>query len=365
MARIKEARKSLEESETFLNSIVENSSDQIFLLDKNHKYLIVNKALATVTGTTPDEIIGKTISDVYPAETAARFKANVDKVFGTGKSLFLEEKMFTQNQERDISTSLNPVRNTTGKIIAVTGIVRDITEHKNLEKALHEKDRLAAIGATAGMVGHDIRNPLQAITGDLYLIEQEINTNRNCESRDIAESIHNINENISYVNKIVSDLQDYTKAIAPTLTETNLRSLIINAVEDNKISEDIHFQVDIAQDVTFKTDATYLKRIMANLISNAIQAMPQGGKLTIKAYREENMMTISVEDTGVGIEDKDKPQLFKPLFTTKAKGQGLGLAVVKRFVEALKGTVTFETQVGEGTKFTIQLPVQNKLDSNS
>jgi PAS domain S-box-containing protein len=359
LAETEEKLDSLKDSKAILNSIVENSTDQIFLLDRDYKYLIVNKALAAVLGKTSEEIIGKTISDEYPAETAARFKGNVDKVFSTGKNFFLEEKMHAQGQELDISTSLNPVLDDKARIIAVAGIVRDITERKNLEKRLHEEERLAAIGTTAGMVGHDIRNPLQAIMGDLFLIEQEVNANRNCESKDIAENIANINENIYYINKIVSDLQDYTRIIEPSLTEINLKNLIINAIEGHKIPDEIKFQVDIEDNVLLKTDPTYLKRIIANLFRNALQAMPQGGKLTIKAYREESMMTITVEDTGVGIEDNDIPQLFKPLFTTKAKGQGLGLAVVKRFVEALNGTISLDTHVGKGTKFTIRLPLKS------
>lgn len=352
----KKLKKSLEEPEYILRSIVENSSDQIFMVNRSHKYLIVNKALADVLEKSAEDIIGKSISDLYPQETAARFSNNIDDVFSTGKSLFIEEKMVVKGQEIDISTSLNPVKDDTGRLIAVTGIVRDITERKSLEKQLHEKERLAVIGSTAGMVGHDIRNPLQAIIGDIYLIEQEINTNPKCTSQDIAENIASINDNIMYINKIVSDLQDYTRAIAPALSEVNLKTLINGTLEGLKKNREMHLQVDINKNIQLKTDATYLKRILANLITNAIQAMPKGGKLTIKAKEEKDTVTITVKDTGLGIEEKDKPQMFKPLFTTKAKGQGLGLAVVKRFVEALNGTITYETQVGKGTKFTINLP---------
>ncbi len=350
---------SMKDSEEILRSIIENSSDQIFLLDKNYKYLIVNKALANAIGKSPVEIIGKTISDTYPEETATLFKANIDKVFRFGKSLFIEEKMVAQGRELDISTSLNPVFDKLGRIVAVTGIVRDITEHKELEKRLQEKERLATIGATAGMVGHDIRNPLQALINDMFLIEQEISINPKCENKEIALYIENINDNISYINKIISDLQDYTKTTKPTLTEGNLKEIVDKVMEDYKTSENILFQVDIKDDIILKTDTTYLKRILSNLASNAIQAMPKGGKLVIQAYREDGVITIIVEDTGVGIIDSDKPQLFKPLFTTKAKGQGLGLAVVKRFIEALNGMITFESQVGKGTKFTIKLPTND------
>ena len=106
-------------------------------------------------------------------------------------------------------------------------------------------------------------------------------------------------------------------------------------------------------------DPDILKRIFGNLVTNAVQAMPKGGKLTIQAYKEANDSIITVEDTGVGIPEEAKDKLFTPLFTTKSKGQGFGLAVVKRMTESLGGTVTFESQQGKGTKFIIRLPPQN------
>ena len=96
---------------------------------------------------------------------------------------------------------------------------------------------------------------------------------------------------------------------------------------------------------------------MTNLVINAVQAMPNGGKITVKATVEAGKVLISVADTGVGIPEEIKPNLFKPMFTTKAKGQGLGLAVVKRLVEALNGSISFESEVGKGSKFTVSLPL--------
>ena len=104
------------------------------------------------------------------------------------------------------------------------------------------------------------------------------------------------------------------------------------------------------------TDPDLLKRILGNLVTNAIQAMPNGGDLSIRVFREIDEVVLVVEDTGVGIPDEVKPKLFTPLFTTKSKGQGFGLAVVKRATEALGGTINFESQKGKGTKFVLRFP---------
>jgi PAS domain S-box-containing protein len=237
---------------------------------------------------------------------------------------------------------------------------------KNLEKIVDERtlqlrasERLAAIGQTAGMVGHDIRNPLQAITGDLYLIEQEIESNPKCISPEIAESIAAINDNIAYINKIVSDLQDYTRTLKPALAVVSLKEVINSAFAGRKLPENITVILP-ENDLKLKTDPTFLRRIITNLVTNAIQAMPSGGKLIVDAYTEGNAAYITIQDTGVGIAEEAKPNLFKPLFTTKAKGQGLGLAVVKRLVELLNGEITFVSQEGEGTKFAIKLPLDKQ-----
>lgn len=105
-----------------------------------------------------------------------------------------------------------------------------------------------------------------------------------------------------------------------------------------------------------KVDQSYLQRILTNLANNTIQAMPNGGALTIKAVQKDQKVIISVTDAGCGIPESVRSKIFNPLVTTKAKGQGFGLSVVKRFTEGMGGTVTFESEVGKGTKFIIELP---------
>ena len=104
-------------------------------------------------------------------------------------------------------------------------------------------------------------------------------------------------------------------------------------------------------------DPSFLKRVLTNLITNAVQAMPNGGKLTLNAIRKGEKAFITVEDTGPGIPEEVRDKIFTPLFTTKSKGQGFGLAVVKKLTEASNGKVSFETELGKGTKFMIELPV--------
>jgi PAS domain S-box-containing protein len=223
---------------------------------------------------------------------------------------------------------------------------------------LKDAERLAAIGATAGMVGHDIRNPLQAITGDVFLARTELaSTTDSQEKKNALESLDEIEKNIFYINKIVADLQDYARPLKPMAKETDLQKLIDELVQKNGVPENIKVQVKVQKKAeTIMADPDILKRSLGNLFTNAVQAMPEGGRLSIQAYREGTDAVITVADTGVGIPEEARDKLFTPLFTTKSKGQGFGLAVVKRMTESLGGAVTFESEEGKGTKFILRFP---------
>ncbi len=225
---------------------------------------------------------------------------------------------------------------------------------------LKDSERLATIGATAGMVGHDIRNPLQAITGDIFLAKADLIALPESEEKNsVKESLSEIEKNVDYINKIVADLQDFARPLKPNAEETDLKGVIDNLLKKNGLPENVKVTVKVETDARkVVADSTFINRIMYNLVNNAVQAMPKGGKLTIHAFREANNTVLTVKDTGVGIPETVKGKLFTPMFTTKAKGQGFGLAVIKRMTEALGGSVSFESQEGKGTTFFIRLPLK-------
>ncbi len=230
-------------------------------------------------------------------------------------------------------------------------------------KQLQDKERLATIGETAGMVGHDIRNPLQSIVSSMFLIKNDIgNLPGSEEKNDALEELDSIREQISYMDKIVSDLQDYARPLRPDMLEVDLRALVRSALSTLHVPDNVeafaYFDEKLPR---LRTDPLLLKRVLLNLVTNAVQAMPKGGKLTVNAQTNDaEHVQITVEDTGVGISEENKAKLFTPLFTTKSKGQGFGLAVSKRIIEAQGGTINFESQVGKGTKFIIRLPIQTE-----
>jgi polar amino acid transport system substrate-binding protein len=191
--------------------------------------------------------------------------------------------------------------------------------------------------------------------GDVYLIEREIKAKPKLASPRLKESLNAINYNITYIDKIVSDLQDYTRELYPEYSAVQLKESVDKVLAERKIEANIAVEV-LVNDIEFKTDETFLKRILTNLVNNAVQAMPKGGKLTINASKVGNRLRILIRDTGEGFSEEAKQNMFKPLFTTKAKGQGFGLAVVKRLIDSLNGTIEFESKLGEGTIVIVELP---------
>ncbi len=379
-------RKQAEEALTRQAELIDLSPDAIIVLKLDGSITFWSRGAEKLCGWTKDEAIGKDIHSLLKAEFPEPLEEILSKVKLDGK--WSGEIVHTCKDGNKVAVQSYWLGKfgADGKIVEILESNVDITERLRMQANLEESavlveeyankmealanqraeqlrtaERLAAIGATAGMVGHDIRNPLQAITGDLYLAKAElVSTPESIEKKNALESLQGIEKNIDYINKIVSDLQDYTRTLRPVTRETNLQKLVDELLAKNGIPENVKVQVMVQKEaVTIMADPDILKRIFGNLVTNAVQAMPNGGKLTIQAYKEANDSIITVADTGVGIPEEAKEKLFTPLFTTKSKGQGFGLAVVKRMTEALGGTVTFESQQGKGTKFIVRLPSQS------
>jgi PAS domain S-box-containing protein len=227
-------------------------------------------------------------------------------------------------------------------------------------KQLKDSERLTAIGVTAGMVGHDIRNPLHAMNGDVFLAKADLaNLPDSQEKKELNESLNAIEENIFYINKIVADLQDFARPLNPHAQQCDIRAIIEQSLNNHAIPANVEAIYSVEKDVeTILADSDFLQRIISNLTLNAVQAIPNGGKVIIHAFKDKETSDtiITVKDNGVGIPENVREKMFTPMFTTKSKGQGFGLAVVKRLTEGLGGSVSFDSQVKKGTTFTVRLP---------
>jgi signal transduction histidine kinase len=202
------------------------------------------------------------------------------------------------------------------------------------------------------MVAHDLRNPLQGITGALHLLKNESLT-----EKEKDELLQLIQGSVHYSDAIVRDLTEYSTEIHLETLETTPKSIITDAVRTVRVPEKITFD-DLSQEQPkIKVDQDRMRRVIVNLIENAIDAMPQGGALTVSSDQSDGVVKIHVSDTGSGMTERVMQNLWKPLQTTKAKGLGLGLPICKRIVDAHGGTILVDSKAGEGTTVTICLPL--------
>ncbi|MEM2130570.1 MAG: ATP-binding protein, partial [Candidatus Bathyarchaeia archaeon] len=219
------------------------------------------------------------------------------------------------------------------------------------------KERLKAIEELAAMVGHDLRNPLTGIANATYYLRMKMGTNTDCK---ISEMLDIINRNVEYADKIVNDLLEYSRAITLELTWIAPKTLLKNAMKLVKIPESVQLIDMTADEPKIKVDAAKMERVFVNLIKNAVEAMPQGGTLWVTSRKTGQNIEFIFEDTGIGIPKEKLNRIFTPLFTTKAKGIGLGLPICKRIVEAHGGKIKVESTVGKGTTFKLTIPIEPK-----
>ena len=374
----KKSEQQLRFSEKRYRRLYETTQDGIMARDQAGKMIDCNLAYAKMLGYSRKELRNISIRQLLPEKWFEQREKIVKKVLKNGHSIVFERE-YRRKDGSVFPASVRTWRLTDGKgkVVGIWSIVRDITEQKehqkNLEvqtdylrkviedrtKQLKNSERLVAIGQTAGMVGHDLRNPLQTVIGELYLAKTEVKSLPEGEVKsNLQESIHAIEEQAVYMDKIVSDLQAFVQPVKIDKKPINLKELVTNVLASVATPKNITVQAQITDDISqIKADLNLLKRVLINLVTNSVQAMPDGGKLTLTGQvNPEGQVSVTVQDTGVGIADSIKSQIFTPLFTTKPRGQGFGLAVCKRVIEAHGGNISFESAEGKGAKFSIQFP---------
>lgn len=358
--------------------LYETTHDGIMARDLEGNMIDCNPAYAKMLGYTRKELRKLSVKELLPEKWHEQRERIVKKVTQTGRSIVFEREYKRKNGSVfPASVRTWRLTNGKGKVIGIWSIVRDINQQKLLQKNLEEHagilekiiaerekrlkdtERLVAIGQTAAMVGHDLRNPLQTLTGELYLAKMEVDTLPEGDQKtNLQESIHVIEDQVAYMDKIVSDLQAFVRPVKIDKKPLSLKELLSTVLETVSIPGNISVQICNSGDsFEVKADPYLLKRVLINLVTNAVQAMPQGGNLSVATdINSAGLVSISVKDTGLGIPEKIRSQIFTPLFTTKPRGQGFGLAVCKRVIEAHGGSIHYKSVEGQGTEFVIVFP---------
>ena len=233
---------------------------------------------------------------------------------------------------------------------------RDLAQ---VQEKLIRSERLAAVGELASGVGHELRNPLNVIRNCAYLLNMALTEKGDAEA---AGTLKVLDKQIDVANKIVTDLLDFTRITPPSPSRVELKALINECLTYMTVPEHVSVRPHMNGHALYvHTDAEQIARVFTNIITNAFQAMTgKEGELNIDIGKDEGLAWARFRDNGCGIPPENLGKIFEPLFTTKTKGIGLGLAISKRLVEHNGGRIDVSSQPGQGTEFTIRLPLETK-----
>lgn len=341
-----------------LKHAVENAVEGFVTINASHRVVFFNKAAERIFGYRKDEVLGKDLEVIMAPECSKDHRAAVTRYIEMGipSRIGHETEILATRKDGEtfpalISFSVIDLEGT----LYFTGIVRDLTETKILQEQLIRSERLAALGQSVAEITHEIKNPLALIGGFAQQLRRTVTDDKGLQKLKI------ITHEISRLERLLAELRDFYVISSITTDKVDLENLFEETLSllkrdcgDRKV--EIRHQVD--EGARFVTaDPGKLKQVLLNLFKNSIDAMEQGGALTIIARRAGEKVEIVVSDQGCGIPEADRDSIFSPFFTTKNHGTGLGLAISKRIIEQHPGgSLQVESEEGKGTSFTIALP---------
>ncbi|MBL8602029.1 MAG: PAS domain-containing protein [Myxococcales bacterium] len=367
----------------FLAQVIEHVAHPIFVKDRASRLVLLNHAMATMTGFERDAMLGRTDHDFFPKEQADFFREIDRKVFESGESVEIQEEPMTDANGRlhVLSTTKMPLRDAQGEVTHLVGIIHDISALKHAEAALREaneqlesrvaertarlaeaqhslvqRERLAVIGRIAGSIAHQVRNPLGSIKNAAYLIHHAVG--RPAEG-DIARSISIIHDEVRRANQIISDLLEFTRVADPTRRAVPLDFIVEQCLAAFDFPAGVVVQrgVPLGLPAVF-IDSQQVQRAVLHLLRNAVESMGEEGTLTVHGRAAGAMVVLGVEDTGVGVPEEFVQRLFEPMLNAShPSAMGLGLMTARALVENQGGSLECVASSPGRTLFEAALPI--------
>jgi PAS domain S-box-containing protein len=384
-------------AKNYLENIIENTKTNLLVLDEALTVTTVNSAQAKTLGRTKEDILGRPFFSLFPNELPSYdgipIGSLLRKTVESGNSFEIKEYCITGLQPEPvyldmIVSPLNIEGIVTGIVITSTNVTkrvrleealkkytseledrveREVAEHRKLEQQVLHSEKLAALGRLAAGVAHEIGNPLTSISTFAQLLREMATDEFSQSSLDI------INNHIRRITEIVRQMSAFSRPGAADIRPHQINEILRSSLDlmrfDKRMKSSIEIVTELDPDIP-KTliDEGQIAQVFINIILNALDAMPEGGTLTVRSRRGldpdgRDFLSISFSDTGVGIGEGDFARIFDPFYTTKeaGKGTGLGLSVSYNIVKRFRGDIRVESTPGKGTTFTITLPIQTEL----
>lgn len=351
---VEDQTREIRETKEYLENLLENANDVIFTVDTKGVFTYLNQKVVD-WGYKKEDLIGKPFysllsEGVMEEEFCRDITKGVKKTF--------EGKVKTRGGEiRDAVVSTSPLKNDEGVVIGLLGIARDVTDRKRLQEQMSRAEKLAAVGQLSMGIAHEINNPLSGMLNCVRTLSME-KTDEALQKQYFSL----IEKGLNRIGDIVKHLLGFAKEHQFEFLPQNLDDLILETIELIKYKMEkgnisLKLQLNCNQK-RYLLPGNQIQQVILNIAMNAIQAMPEGGTLTIKSREGKNNLTFSFSDTGIGIPEENLNRIFDPFFTTKdvGVGTGLGLSLSYGIIEKLGGHIDVLSEVGKGTTFKVIIP---------
>ncbi|MUT66551.1 PAS domain S-box protein [Paenibacillus sp. NEAU-GSW1] len=354
-SQLKDAAEELRHTKQYLESFVNHTSDAIHVSDLSGSVIQVNKAFEALYGWSETEVLGKRISNV-PDEYIEEQRQLLAIVKEGGSIADHETVRYDKDGNPiDVSITVSSIRDEQEAIVAVASITRNITARKHTEEVLRRSEKLSVVGQLAAGVAHEVRNPLTTLRGFVQLLKRD---------GKLAPAYFDIMlSELDRINFIVSELLVFAKPQASRYQLTDIRETlndIVMLLDSEANFYNIRIITRFDDNVPLlKAEPNQLKQVFVNVMKNGIEAMKDGGDLTVELIcHSEDSILIRIADQGSGIPEQDMARLCEPFFTRKDEGTGLGLMVSQQIIDNHKGSLSFSSELGVGTTVEIKLPLQ-------
>lgn len=351
----------------YLKNILDNMLQGILFLDLNGTIITCNAAAEKILSVESSQVISRRFWEVFKDDVFGfSMHAALNPTVGQQETSIYTVKYSCplpqpHQSELEVMTAFalnhndGSKRQNQGLII----MVRDVTEMRCLQTLAARADRMEALGEMAAHVAHEIRNPLGGIKGFASLLVRDLADHP--ASQKLAASIVEGTDNL---NQLVDQILHFARPVPLHPEKRDLMALLeeikhLFMADANNYKPNIAILIDAPfEKMILSIDAAYFKSALLNLLANAVQAMPEGGTITLSVRKQPGVVILSVSDTGIGISEETLSKLYSPFFTTKPNGNGLGLVEVQKIIQAHGGTIDIISAVNKGTTFTIKFPLQ-------
>lgn len=350
-------------TQTLLKGIIDQLKEEIALVDAQGLVLDCNKAVLEAAGMQKAEMTGRPLRGFFPLQEGQNGGGEAPAAGPLENALASGQAAEATLPHVDAEGRLHytreyvyPIQDEVGRPASFLCIRRDITGRTQMEQRLQQSERLASIGEMSTYIAHEIRNPLFAIGG---FANQLLRTVSEPAAR---EKIEIIIEESKRLDSILKSILTFARPVDAGSGLADLNRIVRDTMELMGLaceSQSIEPVLGLAEELPLvKADPELIKQCLINLVKNSVEAMPKGGLLAVRTGLSGSRVVLEVEDTGQGIAPEIRDKVFSPFFSTKGRGSGLGLAMIKKILDDLGGTVELASVPGEGTRVAVSLPPQ-------